>query len=124
FDPVTRQLFAGAPAADPPGGPDDAGAVVIYGLAEDPVDPGVFQWRRITARGAVGGAAGDAFGTSLSLYGDVLAVGAPQHGSSGAVFRFGRNIGGPGAWGFERRVLDGGAAAGAAFGSSVVNLGS
>lgn len=52
---------------------------------------------------------GDRFGQSVEISGDTVFVGAPwdngtRWASSGAVYVFGRDEGGPNAWGFQRRL--------------------
>ncbi len=48
----------------------------------------------------------DSFGSSVAIEGDTIAVGAPSDPiGQGAVYIFGRNIGGPEAWGFEARIV-------------------
>ena len=63
---------------------------------------------------------GDAFGISVDLDGDVLAVGAfNQGGEAGAVYLFGRNQGGAGSWGELTWLMAGDAAPDDRFGHSV-----
>lgn len=48
----------------------------------------------------------DNFGWSVAIEGDTIAVGAPSDPiGQGAVYIFGRNIGGPEQWGFEARIV-------------------
>jgi len=67
-------------------------------------------WSQARKLVASDGAAGDEFGYSVSVDGDVIAVGAVRsdHGGadSGAAYLFERDLGGPDAWG-ERLVLPG-----------------
>jgi hypothetical protein len=51
----------------------------------------------------------DYFGTSVSIEGDVLAVGAPNAGITGAVYLFGRDTGGAGNWGLIKKLTPAGA---------------
>lgn len=70
------------------------------------------------------GAAGDTFGTSVSLSGDTLAVGAPSSDigtaqDQGAVYLFTRNQSGPNAWGEVKKLAASDGSTSDLFGSSV-----
>ena len=84
------------------------------------------QWRELARIVPTNLVAGSAFGLSVSLDGDLLAVGAPSADLSGtgttagAVMVFGRHEGGADAWGeIMRWAPDGGGSAEARFGWSV-----
>ncbi len=115
-------LLVGAPGEN--GEATNSGRVRRFAAEFDENDPEIVEWRERLPIDSVGGSTGARFGAALSVRGPSLAVGAPGHGTSGAVFRYSQNLGGENAWGFEKRVQDGAAASGAAFGTSIANLGS
>jgi FG-GAP repeat len=49
------------------------------------------------------------FGSSVAIEGDLVAVGAHRQGSTGAVYLFGRNVGGLGNWGLLKKLAPTGA---------------
>jgi len=72
---------------------------------------------------AVDAAADDRFGTSVAINGDFAIVGAPRDdvitGNTGSVYIFGRNEGGPDAWGVIAKINASDAAISDEFGTSV-----
>ena len=110
------RVLAGAPGHD--GADSDGGGVHVFGATANATEP-VASWAWSKTITSTTTAAGDAFGQSLSLFGAVLAVGAPGHGSPGAIFRFGKHVGGADAWGLINRLVDPGLAGGADLGLSV-----
>ena len=70
----------------------------------------------------VDGFAGDRFGTSVSVEGDTVVVGAPSHGPKGAAYVFERSTdpgGGPPTWNIAANLTALGASSGSQFGHSV-----
>jgi FG-GAP repeat len=69
---------------------------------------GADQWGQIKKLSATGLSNGDAFGVSVALDGDTLAVGAQLHDPSesvlGAVYVFQQNAGGSGNWGQVKKI--------------------
>ncbi|MCC6454701.1 MAG: FG-GAP repeat protein [Caldilineaceae bacterium] len=82
-------LVVGAPG-------DGGGSGSVYVYEQNPTDPTVWnQTKKLTD-----GAANSAFGTAVVISNDILVVGAPgDAGSSGTIFIYERNLGGPNAWG-------------------------
>ena len=79
---------------------NDSGAVYVY----DRDNGGSDAWGEVAILTPSDGAADDKFGYSVSIYGDDVAVGAPDHDTSyntnnGAVYVFSRDQGGTDAWG-------------------------
>lgn len=120
-------LLVGAPDQDAacPTDPEcNAGAAYLY--EEDAGGTGQWgQQRRLTASG---GAAGDLFGWSVAISGDIAAVGAPKQDGvcpsdpncdSGAVYLFERSAGGTGNWGQVAMITAPSTALGDEFGSDV-----
>jgi hypothetical protein len=85
--------------------------------------PTHLAWVEVAKLTASDAAAGDAFGFSVALSGDVVAVGANDSGAagalSGAVYLYERDLGGPDAWGERKRILGSDTKAGDQFGWSV-----
>lgn len=82
------RLAIGAPSGQ-------SGAVLLYERAGG-------EWQ-LVKRIAPGALASDSFGGALALSGDTLVVGAPgRTNQRGAVYIYGRNQGGPGAWGLVK----------------------
>ncbi len=106
----------------------NAGAAYVF--FQDQGSPGAWgQQAAITASGAGGRNSGDEFGTSVSISGQYLAVGAPNNpfnaaGTSpltkaGSAFVFKRDQGGVNAWGQLRKVVATNRSAGDLLGFSV-----
>ena len=85
---------------------------------------GAEAWGQVAKLTATDGAAGDEFGWSVALSGDAAIVGAPFDAdagdASGSAYLFARDQGGTEAWDQVAKLTAGDAAAGDAFGSSVV----
>ena len=85
---------------------------------------GAGAWGQVAKLTAADGAAGDEFGWSVALSGDAAIVGAPFDAdagdASGSVYLFARDQGGTESWDQVAKLTAGDAAAGDAFGSSVV----
>lgn len=110
-------LLVGSPLDDEAGG--ESGSVYVF----DRDGGGSGNWglaRKLTAGGAV---AGDRFGTSVALAGDVAIVGAAGRdvagNESGAAYVFSRDFGGAGQWGQVREIIAADGKAGDQFGSAV-----
>ncbi len=94
-------------------GASGAGAAYVF-------DPGGSAWSETTALLAADGAAGDAFGYSAALHGDLAVVGAPNHDDQGTnagaayVFRFDGE-----SWLQEQKLLAPDGLPGDEFGSAV-----
>jgi hypothetical protein len=110
---------AGAIYADGPGG-TEAGAAYVFRY-----DGGAGTWGLEQRLVAPDGAAGDHFGTSVAVLGDVVLVGAPAAdavgSNSGAVyaFRYDGMAAPGGRWALSQRLTPSDAAANIGFGSSV-----
>jgi hypothetical protein len=100
------------------------GAIYLYGRNQG----GTNQWGLLPngRRYAANGLFGDFFGRSVSISGDIIAVGADSvdlsasQADAGAVYLLSRNQGGTGAWGFlPGRITAADAAAGDGFGAFV-----
>lgn len=76
-------------------------------------------WGLLTPITSTAPITGTAFGNSLSLVSDTLAVGAPTYAPGGAAYLFARHQGGPDAWGQVARLAAGDPAIGAALGDAV-----
>jgi VCBS repeat-containing protein len=80
------------------------GAVYIF----DRNQGGPNNWGQSKKIASPDGAAGDHFGGAVSLSGDTLLVGAylnkPGNARSGSLYIYGRNQGGPGAWGLIKKL--------------------
>ncbi|MDO8672411.1 MAG: FG-GAP repeat protein [Dehalococcoidia bacterium] len=89
------------------------GAAYIFAVADD-------VWHQSTKPFALDGAAGDNFGFAVAIDGDTLVVGSPAKASYlGAVYVFGRDVGGNNYWGQVRKVTAAIGAAGDHFGAAV-----
>ena len=112
-------LVVGTPLADV-GAFGDAGAVYIFGRNQG----GASQWgqmKRLTVTNTV---ISDRFGSSVSISGDTLAVGAPfadvsTFTDAGAAYVFNRNLTGAEQWGLVRKITLTNAFTGDHFGSSL-----
>lgn len=105
------------------------GAIFFYNRNQGGAD----RWGLLPngRRYAPDGADGDAFGRTISISGDLMAVGAPgkdispSQPSAGVVYILSRNEGGPDAWGFTpARITAPDAAGGDEFGAVVTARGS
>jgi hypothetical protein len=80
------------------------------------------EWIEVRRLNAADGAIGDAFGTSVSIHGDAIIVGAPRGNRSGvdtgAAYVFERNHGAPGLWGQVGKLTSSDAEANDLFGWS------
>jgi len=108
-------LVAGAPLDDV-GSNADQGSAVIFSRNWGGADNWGMVKRIVTDKDP---AAGDQFGTSVSVEGGIVVAGAPYHEGKGAAFLFYRNLNGADQWGQwgERGNPD--ATASGRFGSSV-----
>jgi hypothetical protein len=83
----------------------DAGAVHVF--ERDAGGPG--NWGEVAKIGASDAAPGDRLEAGVAIGADVVVVGAERDDDpsvdSGAIYVFGRNAGGPGAWGQVRKLL-------------------
>lgn len=90
------------------------GAAYVYSLL-----PGTMEWKYETRLSADDGAAGDHFGFSVAIYGDLIAIGAPDRknagNQTGSVYMFRHNHA-TGSWDKEGDTLQAG---GGHFGTSV-----
>jgi hypothetical protein len=99
-------MAVGAPYADL-GGVNATGTVYLYqGVAAAPSG-----WAQIKKFTPAGLPAGGLFGQSVTLQGDVLAVGAPREdgfgiSDQGAVYIFERDQGGANAWGLAKKLSE------------------
>ena len=96
----------------------DAGAAYVFER-----DPGTGEWVETAKVRGADIDVGDDFGSAVSISGDTIAVGAPQHdvhtgGWAGAVYIFERDLGGPSAWGERQELTPPGI--GGLFGAAVV----
>jgi len=104
-------------------GDDDLGtsAGAAYIFRRQPGEPEV--WEQVAKLTADDGAAFDAFGSFVAVSGDTVVVGAYKDDdlgeSSGSVYVFERDAGGPGVWGQVARLTAADGTAGDAFGFSV-----
>ena len=102
----------------------DAGAVYMYYRHQGGTD----NWGLVKKITAPDGAAGDLFGWSVSLSGEMLIVGAPAatDSNAGAVYAFGQNTDGTNNWGwwYSTRLMAPTPEADAQFGYSVSTTGS
>ncbi|TWT50318.1 hypothetical protein Pla22_30600 [Rubripirellula amarantea] len=128
-DTTTRDLFGrsialsgntivvGASVADPVGQSSGAAYVFERNLG------GAGNWGQSMKLVASNGAAEDRFGQSVSIDGDLIAVGAFRHdglsNDTGAVYVFGRDTGGAGNWGEDKAIEAGDAVLADQFGYSV-----
>jgi uncharacterized repeat protein (TIGR01451 family) len=89
------------------GGQDWQGQVDLFDRNQDGAD----VWGKVASLTGGDGGMGDQFGVSLSLEGDLLAVGASLHrvesvNGAGAIYLFGRDQGGAGLWGQVKELTD------------------
>jgi hypothetical protein len=97
---------------------DNGGAGSAYVFERD--EGGPDNWGEVTKLTPADGAAGDAFGFSVSISGDRGVVGAYEDdGSIGSAYIFERDEGGPDNWGEVTKLTAADGAAGDAFGFSV-----
>ena len=95
---------------------DTAGAAYVYGRDEGGPD----TWGQVAKLVAGDPEVGIELGTSVSLDGDTLVVGAPKgFGESGAAYVYGRDEGGPDTWGQVAKLVAGDGEAYDFFGGSV-----
>ncbi|MCO6511583.1 MAG: hypothetical protein J5I65_12395 [Aridibacter famidurans] len=82
---------------------------------------GAGAWGEVTKIASPDGAAGDEFGSAVSISNDTLIIGAPIAGDSGAgsAYLYGRNQGGAENWGLISKLQASDATAGNEFGYSV-----
>jgi FG-GAP repeat protein len=66
-------------AASAPGATQQSGAVYVYARRDD-------GWAQIAKLVASDGADGDAFGFSVSVFGNSIGIGAPGHNANGSVY--------------------------------------
>jgi hypothetical protein len=112
-------VVVGAPHHDAAGA--DSGIIYIY----ERNTGGANNWGLLTSFTAPDNAAGDHFGVSVDLAGDILAVGAVYDDfgltlDQGSVYIFGRHTGGANNWGLIKKISASDGSANAWFGSSVV----
>jgi subtilisin-like proprotein convertase family protein len=82
------RIAVGAPLTEVDGNAEQ-GAVYLFLRDYDPANPGVItpnNWGLAEVITRTDGGAGDHFGAALALYGDTLAVGAPDAASSGRAY--------------------------------------
>jgi len=103
----------GAPGDD--AGGYTAGAAYVFQRDKGGTD----QWGQVMKLTASGGQAGDEFGASVAVSGDVAVVGAAFAGGSGAAYVFQRDKGGTDKWGEVQKLTASDAQAGDRFGWSV-----
>ena len=135
-DEVQRSLASdGAPGHEFGHASDGVGEVVAVGAPghgsgrvylRHKDEGGVEAWEEVTSVAVPAGEsplAGDRFGESVAVFEfqgkTYLAVGAPNHGGTGAVFVYQRNQGGPDAWGHVQTIRDADLSAGDSFGCAV-----
>lgn len=103
---------------DDDNGPD-SGSVYIFSRNHGGLD----SWGQVTKLTPSEGAAGDAFGLDVAIFGDRVVAGAPNDDdagtTSGSAYVFDRNQGGPDAWGEVLKLTASDAAGGDDFGYSV-----
>ena len=111
-------VIVGSRLDDDTGG--DSGSAYLFARDRG----GAEAWGQVAKLTATDGAAGDEFGWSVALSGDAAIVGAPFDAdagdASGSAYLFARDQGGTEAWDQVAKLTAGDAAAGDAFGSSVV----
>jgi hypothetical protein len=97
---------------------DKAGAAYIFRKGATPT-----TWDFVKKLTASDGFAGDNFGSAVSVFGNNILVGASMNDekglNAGAAYIFGRNQGGPNAWGQVKKITATDAQAGDMFGASV-----
>jgi len=107
-------LVVGAHGDDDRG--NNAGSAYVYSRTGT-------NWTLTQKVTALDGAAGDDFGSALSVHADTLVVGAPLRNETlsdcGAAYVFSRNVSGSNSWGQVKKLLPGDAAADDHFGHSV-----
>ncbi|MFB3789062.1 MAG: Ig-like domain-containing protein [bacterium] len=80
-----------------------SGAGTVYLFAQDPGDR--HGWDLVKSLTASDGGAGDRFGSSLALSGDMLLIGAPGHDAyQGTAYLYERNHGGTNQWGEVKKL--------------------
>jgi hypothetical protein len=111
-------------AVGAPGEATDSGSITLY----ERNDSGANAWGTLRKITDPAGAAGDRFGSSVSLRGPRLAVGTPGSDfisdDSGGVCIFRQNLGGADQWKLESRLSQPNCLPGAALGASVALSGS
>lgn len=114
-------VAVGAPHDDDGG--DQSGSVYLFERNAG----GTGAWGEVAKLTASDAAADDLFGSAVAIAGDTVAVGAPQDDdagiSSGSVYHFERDAGGPGAWGEAAKLAAFDAAISSRFGSAVAIAG-
>jgi len=104
---------------DDHGASSNAGSAYIF----DRHFTGMDAWGELKKLTASDADANDNFGSSVAIEGDFVAVGAPGNDddgtNSGAVYLFGKNIGGANNWGQQVKLVAGDGSSQALFGSSV-----
>ncbi len=104
--------IVGAPRHNDPG-PNTGSAYIFYRDQDGPD-----QWGFVTR--ITNGNTNSQFGTSVSIHGDLVIVGAPSYnGAQGQAHIFGRNAGGPDQWGQVAELTASNGQAGDLFGWSV-----
>lgn len=99
---------------------DDAGSASGSAYVFQRDEGGIDNWGELKKLIAAGAAGGDAFGFAVAIGGNTIVVGAPFDGSaSGAVYVFGRDVGGSDNWGFVKKLVRSDAAVGDEFGFAV-----
>jgi len=102
---------------------DDAGSGSGSAFVFDRNQGGANNWGQVAKLTASDAAAGDFFGTSVSIFGDTITVGATRDNdagtSSGSAYVFDRNQGGANNWGQVAKLTASDAAANDFFGKSV-----
>jgi len=93
----------------------DQGEVYIYGRNQG----GAGTWGKVASLTDPAATPLDFFGSSASVIGDTLVVGAPGTKGQGAAYVFSRNQGGAGAWGEAASLIDPLPKDGGRFGSTV-----
>ena len=111
-------LLAGAPTTiNQSRGGANTGAAYLFERHKS--DPSTWDLRKVIL--GTDTTAGHFFGTSVALNNEILVVGSPQAGGSGAAYLFFRNQGGPGNWGQSKKLT--GAPAGAKHGATAAIAG-
>ena len=80
---------------------------------------GAGNWGLVTRLAASDGATADEFGQAVAIGAAVVAVGANVAGGAGAVYLFGRDVGGVDNWGFFKKIVPSDMPAGGEFGFSL-----
>lgn len=81
---------------------------------------GPSRWAQVACLELVNAAPQDGFGSSVAIEGDTIAVGAARgSGGIGAAYVFGRNVGGPDAWGLVKELTSSTPSPDSFFGQSV-----